>query len=254
MKKKNNQLIYIIGINCEVGKILNKKFREAGYRVDGCSSKINGAYDYHNNFINIDKKILEKIRLAKIVIILSWVRCFNAMNDRKKNTDLAFKIANILNKYTDARKFFNSTAIAKNNPVSFYGKSKKYVAEFYKKKGIIPIYMGTLLDNGKTKQEKFWRRISNYKIKIQFPVHEEIFLTSANKLIQYIINKNNLNISEKKKLNHYIKSVSSNNHILKFNFPFLLFKYIYNFFWIVRFVPRHIDAFATVLNKTFKNK
>ena len=200
MKKKDNQLIYIIGINCEVGKILNKKFREVGYRVDGCSSKINRGYDFHNNFIKIDKKILKKIASAKIVIILSWVRCFNAMKDQKKNTDLALKIANILNKYTDARKFFISTAIAKNNPVSFYGKSKKYVAEFYKKKGIIPIYMGTLFDNGKTKQEKFWRRISNYKIKIQFPVHEEIFLTPANKLIQCIINDNNVNISEKKKI------------------------------------------------------
>lgn len=84
MKKKDNQLIYIIGINCEVGKILNKKFRKAGYRVDGCSSKINSGYDFHNNFIKIDKKILKKIASAKIVIILSWVRCFNAMKDQKK--------------------------------------------------------------------------------------------------------------------------------------------------------------------------
>jgi hypothetical protein len=253
MKKKDNRLIYIIGINCEVGMILNKEFRKIGFRVDGCSSKINSKFNFHNNFTKIDKKILKKIKLAKIIIILSWIRCVNTIKDQKKNTDLALKISNILNKYANARKFFISTAIAKNNPESFYGKSKKYLAEFYKKNDIIPIYMGTLLYNGKTKQEKFWRNISNYKIKILFPAQEEIFFTPANKLIQYIINENKINISEKKNLNHYIKSISNNNYIFEFNFPFLFFKYIYNFFRIIRFIPRHIDALATVLNKSFKN-
>ena len=69
MKKKDNQLIYIIGINCEVGKILNKKFREAGYRVDGCSSKINSGYDFFKFSSFISLQINFKISTCMLLII-----------------------------------------------------------------------------------------------------------------------------------------------------------------------------------------